>query len=176
MCEIYFIERVPLLLCEHSVDLLVVLPCTEDYSDNDVHTHKRCTAGTYERERNTDNRKYLEYHADVENTVCEDYRESTDADVSAKLVAGYKTVCYQFDADESKNHDECEASDKSEYVAYIGENEVVVDFRNIALSVSEKLESLSFPVLGRTCNTSRYSPQCVIKTLLHKKAISAAYC
>ena len=131
---------------EHSVDLLVVLPCTEDYSDNDVHTHKRCTAGTYERERNTDNRKYLEYHADVENTVCEDYRESTDADVSAKLVAGYKTVCYQFDADESKNHDECEASDKSEYVAYICENEVVVDFRNIAFSVSEK--SVSEDVSG----------------------------
>ena len=126
----------PLLLCEHSVDLLVVLPCTEDDADDDVHTHKRCTAGTYERKRDTDNRHDLEYHADVEYAVCEDYRECTHADVSSEFVAGYETVGYQLDADECEHHDECEASDKPEYVADIGENEVVVNFRNIAFSVS----------------------------------------
>ena len=140
------------ILCKHPVDFLVVLPYTQNNADNDVHTEKCGTSGAYERQRNTNYRHYLKYHSDVHGTVRKQHGECTHANIFSQFITCSSAVSYYLYADKCKNKNKGSTAYKSEYIAYIGENEVIVNLRNITFSVSEETFSENI-----TCSQGRKS-------------------
>ena len=112
---------------------------TEYKSDDSIHTYHSRTAGTQERQRNTDNRSYFQHHTDIHDTMGKYKSESSHANEFSQMIAAYTAVAEYFKAYISEDYYQSQRAYKSEDLSCIGEYEVVVYLRNcdIVIRLSE---------------------------------------